>query len=262
MLTVISPAKTLDFTSQLPTSKHTMPEFLEHSEILVKKLSRLSQRALGDLMGISDELAALNRQRYADWSLPFSTENARPAMFTFNGEVYTGLNANTFRAGEIRFAQNHLRILSGLYGLLRPLDLIQAYRLEMGTKLATRRGRNLYEFWGDTITTAVNEALSGQKRPILVNLASNEYFKAIKPNLLDGQVLTPVFKEIKGGKSRTIATFAKQARGRMASWMIHNGIDHPDELRQFDLDGYDFKAEESSDHQLIFTRPQPLPVKA
>jgi cytoplasmic iron level regulating protein YaaA (DUF328/UPF0246 family) len=262
MLTIISPAKTLDFTSQLPTKKSTTPDFLDHSEILVKKLRRLSQRALGDLMGISDKLAALNHQRNADWSQPFTTENARQAVFAFNGDVYMGLEAGTFQAGDVSFAQKHLRILSGLYGLLRPLDLIQAYRLEMGTKLATRSGGNLYEFWGDTITAAVNESLGGQKQRSLVNLASNEYFKSIKPKLLDGHVITPVFKEIKGGKSRTIATFAKRARGRMAGWIIRDRIDHPDDLRQFDLDSYEFIADESSDDKFVFARPQPLPVNA
>jgi len=259
MLTVISPAKSLDLSPRKGTPKSTSPEFLDDAEILVKKLRGMSRRSLGALMGISPELAELNHGRYQAWTRPFTAANAKSAVLTFNGEVYTGLQAETFRARDLTFAGEHLRILSGLYGLLRPLDLMQPYRLEMGTKLATRRGKSLYDFWGDKIVTAIDETLVGHKQNVLVNLASNEYFKSVKPRQLTGRVVTPVFREIKAGKSRTIATFAKQARGRMAAWIIKNRIDDPDKLSGFDADGYQFIADESTNTELVFARPQPPP---
>lgn len=260
MLTVLSPAKSLNLEVQKQTSKFSTPEFLDEAETLVKKLRRMSRNSLSDLMGISADLADLNHARFAQWSLPFSTANAKQAVLTFNGDVYQGLQASRFKARDFAFAQDHLRILSGLYGLLRPLDLMQAYRLEMGTSLATSRGKTLYDFWGEKITTQIDETLSTHKQNVLVNLASNEYFKSVRPKLLIGRVITPVFKEIKAGKSRTIALFAKQARGKMASWMILNRIDKPEELTGFNVDKYKYVAKESTADKLVFSRPQPPPV--
>lgn len=260
MLTVLSPAKSLNLEPQTQTSKFSTPEFLDEAETLVKKLKRMSKKSLRDLMGISEDLAELNHERFNQWSRPFSTENAKQAALMFNGDVYQGLQADQFKARDLAFAQDHLRILSGLYGVLRPLDLMQAYRLEMGTSLATRSGNTLYDFWGDKITGSLNRELESHKHPELVNLASNEYFKSVNPRLLAGTVITPVFKEIKDGKSRTIALFAKQARGRMAAWMIQKRTDQPDQLCEFNLDGYEYQPDESTTDKLTFSRPQPPPV--
>lgn len=260
MLAVLSPAKSLNLEAQKQTSKFSQPEFLDEAETLVKKLRRMSRKSLSNLMGISADLADLNHARFAEWSRPFSTENAKQAVLTFNGDVYQGLQATRFKARDLAYAQDHLRILSGLYGLLRPLDLMQAYRLEMGTSLATPRGKTLYHFWGEKIAAKIEEELSTHKQNVLVNLASNEYFKSVKPGLLSGRIITPVFKEVKDGKSRIIALFAKQARGKMAGWMILNRIDKPEELTQFNVDQYKYNAKESTDAKLVFTRPQPPPV--
>jgi len=261
MLIVISPAKSLDLNPQSQVSKSTMPEFLDDAAILVKKLRRLSRPALSKLMDLSDDLAQLNHRRYAEWSEPFTSDNAKQAVLTFSGAVYIGLDAAKYRAADFTYAQSHLRILSGLFGILRPLDLIQPHRLEMGTKLATRRGKNLYDFWGEKLTTAINDGLEGHRHPTLVNLASNEYFKSVKPRLLRGSVITPVFREVKAGKSRTIATFAKQARGRMVSWIIRNRIDNPADLFRFNADGYQYIEAESTEDRPVFSRPQPAPVR-
>tara|TARA_R110002111_G_scaffold262694_1_gene340136 strand:+ start:63926 stop:64717 length:792 start_codon:yes stop_codon:yes gene_type:complete len=260
MLTVLSPAKSLALEPQTQTSKYTTPEFLDEAERLVKKLKQMSKKSLSALMGISADLADLNHSRFNQWSRPFSTSNAKQAVLIFNGDVYQGLQAKQFKARDLAFAQDHLRILSGLYGVLRPLDLMQAYRLEMGTSLSTPRGKSLYDFWGDKITESLNRDLAKHKQKALVNLASNEYFKGVKPRVLDGPVITPVFKEIKDGKSRTIALFAKQARGRMAAWMIQNRVDAPAQLTDFNLDGYEYQADESTADKLTFSRPQPPPV--
>ncbi|WP_339686685.1 peroxide stress protein YaaA [Gimesia maris] len=260
MLTVLSPAKSLNQEPQKQTSKFSTPEFLDEAETLVKKLRRMSKKSLRELMGISEDLAALNHERFNQWARPFSTENAKQAALMFNGDVYQGLQAEQFKARDLAFAQDHLRILSGLYGVLRPLDLMQAYRLEMGTSLSTRSGNSLYDFWGEKITRSLNQELETHQHQELINLASNEYFKSVKPRLLSGPVITPVFKEIKDGKSRTIALFAKQARGRMAAWIIQNRIDQPDQLSDFNLDGYEFQADESTSAKLTFSRPQPPPV--
>lgn len=260
MLTVLSPAKSLNLEPQKQTSKYSTPEFLEEAETLVKKLKRMSRKSLSDLMDISDDLAELNHGRFNEWSCPFTTDNAKQAVLTFNGDVYQGLQASQFKARDLAFAQDHLRILSGLYGVLRPLDLMQAYRLEMGTSLTTRQGKSLYDFWGDKITEALKSDLAKQKQQALVNLASNEYFKSVIPKLLGCPVITPVFKEIKDGKSRTIALFAKQARGRMAAWIILNRIDTPEKLTEFNLDGYEYQPDESKADKLTFSRPQPPPV--
>ncbi len=261
MLILLSPAKTLDLSPQQQTQTFTEPQFPDDAQQLIKKLRGLSMKALGELMGISSDLARLNRDRYAEWSLPFTPQNAKQAVLTFDGEVYTGLAASSFRAADLKFAQSHLRILSGLYGVLRPLDLMQAYRLEMGTRLATRRGKDLYDFWGDRISQSINADLAQQKHRVLVNLASQEYFKAVRPQQVDGRVVAAVFREIKAGKSRTIATFAKQARGRMAAWIIRNRIVDPADLNQFDEAGYQYVAAESTADAIVFSRPQPPPPR-
>ncbi len=260
MLIVLSPAKTLDLSPQTQTSKCTTPEFLDEAEILVKKLRGMSRRALGELMGISPELAELNQRRYQSWARPFTPENAKQAVLAFDGEVYWGLKAKTFRSKDLDFAQSHLRILSGLYGMLRPLDLMQPYRLEMGTKLAVRRCKSLYDFWTEKVTQAANDVLSAQRNGVLLNLASNEYVKALNRKQLDGRVVTAVFREIKNGKSRTIATFAKQARGMMAAWAIRNRTTDPAELVDFSDAEYEYVPGESTEHELVFARLQPPPV--
>ncbi|VAX40086.1 UPF0246 protein YaaA [hydrothermal vent metagenome] len=262
MLTVISPAKSLDLTPQKKISKFTQPDFLDESEHLSKKLQQMSQKELSKLMGISQKLSELNHQRYAQWSTPFTPDNAKQAILTFNGDVYTGLAATTFQARDFTFAQKHLRILSGLYGVLKPLDLMQPYRLEMGTKLSTQQGKTLYDFWGSKITMALNNELATHKQRVLINLASNEYFKSVKTKELGARVVAPVFKEVKGGKSRIIALFAKKARGKMAAWIIQNRVESPNELTKFNVEGYEFQKDESTEEKFIFVRPQPIPVSA
>lgn len=262
MLTVLSPAKTLNLEPQKQTKKFTQPVFLEEAKSLVDTLQKMSQKKLGALMSISENLAELNHQRYSDWTTPFTIENAKQSVLTFNGDVYDGLNAAEFKAADLKFAQDHLRMLSGLYGILRPLDLMQAYRLEMGTDLKTRKGKNLYDFWGTRITDAINAEMESHTHPILVNLASNEYFKSVQTKQLVGSVVSPVFKEVKDGKSRTIALFAKRARGRMAAWMIKNRINAPKDLTEFNEDGYKFLAKESDEKRLVFSRKQPPPVNS
>ena len=254
MITVISPAKKLDFDSPLPTMDVTTPDFLGQSRKLNKILREYPELDLMELMHISKNIAELNVQRNKQWKTPFTTKNARPALLAFKGDVYQGLDAATMKPADLKFSQKHLRILSGLYGLLRPLDLMQAYRLEMGTKLANASGNNLYEFWGETLTNKLNEELSSQRSKFLINLASNEYFKAVKPRLLDGEVITPAFKERKNGTYKMIGIFAKKARGLMSRYMIKNRIDQPEELKSFDLDGYAFNEKLSNDSNWVFTR--------
>lgn len=256
MLAVISPAKTLDFESPLPAVPVTEPAFLDRSQALISVLRDKSVQEIASLMGLSDKLAALNVARYQDWQLPFSPDNARPAVLAFKGDVYQGLKADTLSAADHAWAQDHLRILSGLYGLLRPLDLIQPYRLEMGIGLSTPAGRNLYEFWGETLTAALNEALAAQGDRLLVNLASTEYFKAVKPKRLAGEIVTPVFKDRKNGQYKIISFFAKRARGLMAAHIIENRIASVDGLRAFDRSGYAFRPELSTANELLFTREE------
>ncbi len=261
MLIVISPAKTLDCSLQKLTKKFTEPQFLDEAEMLVKKMRKMSAGSLSELMSISDELAQLARERFTHWSRPFTPTNAKQALLAFRGEAYTGLAGDEFRAKDFSYAQDHLRILSGLYGTLRPLDLIQPYRLEMGTKIATRSGKHLYDFWGDKIFVALSDVLATHKHPALVNLASNEYFKSVRPHLRSTRIITPIFKEIKGGKSRTIATFAKRARGVMASWIIRSRVENPNKLPEFSSDGYEFIPDESSKDRFVFARLQPAPPR-
>ncbi|HEA29274.1 MAG TPA: peroxide stress protein YaaA [Leeuwenhoekiella sp.] len=254
MKIVVSPAKSLDFESKLPTSRATQPQFLQEAETLNKKLERKTKAEVGKLMSISDKLAELNYQRYKDFKTPFTKKNARPAMYAFDGDVYTGLDAYNIPVNKIDKLQDTLRILSGLYGILRPLDLMQAYRLEMGTKLKSGHSDNLYEFWGEKITEAINAELKDDE--LFLNLASKEYFKSIKEDKLKVPIITPVFKDYKNGKLKIIAFYAKKARGLMARYIIDKDVETLDDLKGFNYDGYGF-SEEYSDlekNELVFVR--------
>ena len=252
MLIVLSPAKSLDLDTPSSTPQTTLPDFTKRAEQLIGVLRDLSPGQVGDLMHISDQLATLNVARYASWTLDHS--DGYQAAMAFNGDVYAGLDARSLAPRAIAFAQRHLRILSGLYGLLRPLDLIHPYRLEMGTKLATPAGKDLYAFWGETITQALNAELATTKSTALVNLASEEYFKSVKPKLLDVPVITPVFEDWKNGKYKIISFFAKRARGMMARYAAQNGITDPQQLKAFDVDGYAFEPAASKEREWVFRR--------
>jgi cytoplasmic iron level regulating protein YaaA (DUF328/UPF0246 family) len=256
MLIALSPAKklNLDYRSDSPTSRYSLPRQLDHSERLNQRLRELSEQDLQQLMHISPKLAAENHRRYHAWQTPFTTSNAKQALLMFQGDVYVELQAATFSDAEFAFAQDHLRILSGLYGLLRPLDLIQPYRLEMGTRLDNERGRNLYEFWGDRITDLLNDDLAAQGDDILINLASNEYFKSVRPKQLDGRIITPSFKENRDGKWRIIGTVAKKLRGLMASHIIREQLSDAEDLKAFVQRGYRYNEALSNDDEWVFTR--------
>ena len=254
MLVVVSPAKNLDYITPVTTELFSQPALLDDTQSLLKVCQTLTPADLSSLMGISDKLALLNAERFATFEMPFTSENARQAAFAFNGDVYTGLDTRSLSAIELDYAQQYLRILSGLYGVLRPLDLMQPYRLEMGTKLATEKGKNLYEYWGETITDNLNETLAEQEQQILVNLASTEYFSAVKPKALNAQIITPVFKDEKNGKVKIISFYAKKARGLMARFIIQNRIDNVAQLSEFDTAGYRFAPEQSTATSLIFVR--------
>ena len=256
MIIVISPAKTLDFESSPITQEHTQPDFLDDSAQLIDELRKLEPDQIGKLMSISPKLAILNSNRYFAWKRPFNMDNAKQAVLAFKGDVYTGLDADTLTAAELAFAQNHLRILSGLYGVLRPLDLIQAYRLEMGTQFKNPRGNNLYEFWGDKITQALNQDLKKQKTNILINLASIEYFQSIQPNKLNARIITPIFKDQKNGVYKIISFFAKKARGLMNRYIIQNKLTDPENIKRFDFAGYRFSEDASNQDEWIFTRAE------
>ncbi len=256
MLVVVSPAKNLDYDSPLPTEKYSQPELLTHSQILIERCKQLSPADISSLMGISDKLAGLNTARFTQWQMPFTTTNARPAVLAFNGDVYSGFDAKTLSDKDFDYAQQHMRILSGLYGLLKPLDLMQAYRLEMGTKLANERGTNLYQFWGDIITTRLNQALAEQGDNSLVNLASNEYFKSVNKKTFTGEIITPAFKDWKNGQYKMISFFAKKARGLMARYIIENQINDLDGLKAFDVAGYGYNEAFSQGNDIVFTRKQ------
>ena len=256
MLIVVSPAKTLDYESPLATQNYTQPELTEHSAELIEVCRKLTPVDIASLMKVSDKIAGLNAARFAEWQPEFTTDNARQAILAFKGDVYTGLAAETLSEEGFAYAQQHLRMLSGLYGLLRPLDLMQPYRLEMGTKLANPRGTNLYQFWGDIITDKLNAALAEQGDKVLVNLASNEYFKSVKPKKLDAQLITPVFKDYKNGNYKVISFYAKKARGMMARYILDSKIDSVEGLKQFDVVGYYFVPAESTDKELVFKRDE------
>ncbi|MFC0446403.1 peroxide stress protein YaaA [Pseudidiomarina halophila] len=256
MLVVLSPAKNLDYESPLPTEEYSQPRLLEYAQELVDRCESLSPQELGSLMKISDKLAGLNAARFADWHQPFTPDNARPALFAFDGDVYSGLQAEKMSDETIAFAQEHLRILSGLYGVLRPLDLMQPYRLEMGTKLDTARGKNLYEFWGNVITDMLNEDLRASDSDVLVNLASQEYFSSVDPKHLKAEIITPVFKDEKNGEYKVISFWAKKARGAMARFIMTEAVSDVAELKQFNANGYRFNAEQSTDTELVFQRAE------
>ena len=252
MKIVISPAKSLDFTSVVPTKNYTNASFLEQAEKLNTILKKKSPKQLSKLMSISDKLGELNWQRNQDWTLPFTLENSRQAIYAFKGTVYEGLDAYSIPQEKLDQLHDKLRILSGQYGILKPLDLMQAYRLEMGTKLKIGRKDNLYQFWGESITKALNEELKDDE--VFVNLASNEYFKVVNPKLLKVPIITPVFKDYKNGNLKMISFFAKKARGMMVRYIIDNDIDNVENIKGFDYDRYAFDSNLSTENQLVFTR--------
>lgn len=255
-MAILSPAKTLDYGPQSLVSRKTKPGFLKDSEELIAVVKQLTPKALGKLMGISEKLAELNHARFQAWEVPFPKGEAKQALLAFKGDVYQGFEFERFTAEDWSFAQDHLRILSGLYGLLRPLDQMLPYRLEMGTKLGTERGKDLYEFWGTQLTESLNKALKKQGDDVLINLASNEYFGAVKPAALKGRVVTPVFKDTKNGKLKIISFHAKRARGMMADFVIRNGLKKVEDLKAFDTADYGFDAGLSNEDTLVFTRAE------
>jgi len=257
MIITLSPSKGQDFETPALTKKYSRPADLKASELLIKELRKIKSDRLQELMDVSRNIAELNVGRYKSFKTPFTPKNARQALLAFKGDVYAGIDVEHFDAEDFDYAQDHLRILSGLYGCLRPLDLIQPYRLEMKTKLQNPRGENLYQFWGEQITNRLNKALKKQQPPILVNLASNEYFKSVKPQLLQGELLTINFKETKNGKTRVVAIFAKRARGMMADYIIRNRIEEPAGIKKFRKGGYRFSKDLSDERQWTFERPQP-----
>ena len=256
MLTVISPAKTLDFESPALTDEFSQPAHLTQSRKLMRQLRKLSSPDLSKLMNVSSGIADLNVERNRRWKTPFTRDNAKQALFAFRGDVYIGLDADSMNADNIQFAQKHLRVLSGLYGLLRPLDLMQPYRLEMGSRLATDQGTNLYQFWDMRITKALNAELRAIDSKVLLNLASNEYFKAIKSKSLRGQIITPVFKDYHQGKYQIIGFFAKKARGLMARHIIDEQINEVEDIKNFSREGYIYDPSLSNKAEWVFTRKQ------
>jgi len=254
MIVTLSPAKTLDFDSKCLTSNYSSPEFVSDSKILINRLKKISQDDLCSLMSISEKLAKLNYDRYRSWSLPFDVNNSRQALLAFKGDVYTGFNLESWKASDFNFAQNRLRILSGLYGILKPLDLIQAYRLEMGTALDNKRGKNLYDFWGKKLTNSINACIKETKSKALVNLASNEYANAIELKSINAEVITPTFKDHKNGKYKFISFYAKKARGMMADFIIQNKVREPSKLLSFNCGGYYYCPEQSSPNLPVFLR--------
>jgi cytoplasmic iron level regulating protein YaaA (DUF328/UPF0246 family) len=250
MLIVISPAKKLDYTSAVNSPLTTQPALLDHSKELAQGLKTLAPQDVSSLMSLSDKLGALNFERFQEWQTPFTKDNARPAVLAFKGDVYQGLDADSMSDEDLRWAQDHLRILSGLYGLLRPLDLMQAYRLEMGTKFANPRGGDLYQFWGDIITDELNKT----DYSVLVNLASNEYFKSVRKKAIGARIITPVFMDKKNDKYKIISFYAKKARGLMSSYIIRNRITEVEQIKKFDTDGYSYNAALSDADQWVFVR--------
>ncbi|MCE6003786.1 peroxide stress protein YaaA [Acinetobacter junii] len=256
MLALISPAKTLDYETALPTDTYTQPRLLEQSQQLIDVCRKLSATEIASLMTVSEKIANLNVERFRDWNAEFDFSNARQALFAFKGDVYTGLDAYHLKDHDIDFAQQHLRMLSGLYGLLRPLDLMMPYRLEMGTKLKNSRGNNLYEFWGSIITDQINQDLAEIDAKLLVNLASDEYYKSVNEKKIRAEIIKPVFLDQKNGKYKVISFYAKKARGLMARYLIENKLSQVEQLKAFDSEGYYFDAESSSDKELVFKRDE------
>ncbi len=254
MLILLSPAKSLDYKTPPHVATYTQPAFLDRSAALISQLRALSPAEIAGLMDLSDQLALLNFNRYADWTQPFTPENAKQAVLAFDGDVYDGLAAKTLSAADLDFAQQHVRILSGLYGILRPLDLMQPYRLEMGTKFANAGGKDLYAFWGEALLEAINADLDAMPRPVAVNLASEEYFKAAVGRKIRGEVIQPVFEDWSNGRYRIVSFFAKRARGLMTRYAVVNRLDEPEGLKGFDADGYAFAAAASDEKAWVFRR--------
>jgi cytoplasmic iron level regulating protein YaaA (DUF328/UPF0246 family) len=256
MLAILSPAKTLDYKTPLPTKKSSDPQFIQESSKLIRQLRELSPGDLSEKMKISDKLAQLNAQRYAAWRPCFDTDDARPAIHAFKGDVYQGLDAPTLSARDHNYAQKHLRILSGLHGLLRPLDRIRPYRLEMGTRLKTTQGKNLYDFWGSKVTEALNSAIREQSHRALINLASNEYVNVIQAESIEARMINVSFLDYKNGAYKFLSFYGKRARGSMARYMIDHRVKTLKQLRAFDYDGYRFSEERSEGDDWVFTRKQ------
>jgi cytoplasmic iron level regulating protein YaaA (DUF328/UPF0246 family) len=254
MLILLSPAKSLDYETPVEGISHTQPQFVSQSAQLIEVLKTQSPAQIASLMDLSDKLAALNVARYEAWRPKFTAKNAKQAILAFNGDVYDGLDAKTLKGKDLDWAQEHVCILSGLYGVLRPLDWMQAYRLEMGTALANPRGKNLYQFWDSTIASYLNDRLSKDKAPVVVNLASQEYFKAVDTKVLKARIIECVFEDYKGGKYKVISFFAKRARGLLARYAIQKQIKNPEKLKDFNLDGYGFFAEASNENRWVFRR--------
>ena len=254
MLAIISPAKTLDFESAVKNFSVSQPHFTDYSEQLIEVCRKLSPQDLSSLMSISDKLAGLNVARFGEWTKIHNENNSRAALFAFKGDVYTGLDADSLSEDDVIFTQSHLRMLSGLYGLLKPLDLMQPYRLEMGTKLANPKGKDLYAFWGNVITQAVQQAIDEQGDNVLINLASDEYYKSVKENQLNAQIIKPVFLDNKNGKYKVISFYAKKARGLMCRYLIQNRLTEIEQLKEFDLGGYWFDSTSSTETEFVFKR--------
>jgi len=257
MIITLSPSKGQDFESATPSTLFTLPDQLADSQLLVEEARKLDMEAVRELMGVSENISTLNVQRFKDWELPFTPKNSKAALYAFKGDVYSGIEKDKYDDNDLAYAQDHLRILSGLYGALRPMDLIQPYRLEMKTRLENPRGENLYQFWGERITEKLNESLEQQQEKTLINLASNEYYKSVKPKLINGRILNVNFKEVKDGKSRILAVYAKKARGMMADFILRNRIEQAEDIKDFGTANYKFSSEESSQDNWVFTRPQP-----
>ena len=254
MITVLSPSKTQDFEDELSCSTHTQPVFLKETRTLAKSLQKLSEKKLASLMNISPKLAHLNAQRFQSFRTPFTLQNARQALLAFRGDVYQGFELASYKKGDFLAAQKFLRILSGFYGLLAPLDLIQPYRLEMKTKLATEKSKDLYEFWGEKITKQLNKDLHETKSTFLINLASQEYYHALQPENIEAKIVTPVFKEKKGQTVKVVALFAKRARGMMADFIVRERLKHPEALKDFHVGGYRYMSSLSKENEYIFVR--------
>lgn len=254
MLMIISPAKKLDYETPIATKRFSRPDMLDDSETLIDVLTTKSPHDLQKLMGISPALAELNTERYHAWAQPFNPSNSRQSAYAFKGDTYVGLEVESFTEKQLDYAQEHLRILSGLYGVLRPLDLMQAYRLEMGTKLAVGSAKNLYEFWDEKITDKINNQLEKTSSKLLINLASNEYFKSVKTNEIKAEVITPIFKDWSKNQYKMIGFYAKKARGSMAAWLLKSKAKTMNKLIQFNADGYQYSAELSTRTAPVFLR--------
>ncbi|MFB6265285.1 MAG: peroxide stress protein YaaA [Bradymonadaceae bacterium] len=256
MLILLSPSKRLDYESALPTDTYTQPEFLDDAETLIEVLREYSLEEIRELMDISEDLAELNVGRYESFETPFTPENAKQSIFAFDGDVYRDFAFEEYDESDFEFLQNHVRILSGLYGILRPLDLMQPYRLEMGTSLPNPRGEDLYDFWGDQLAESVNRALDAQEDDIILNLASNQYFDAVDRDILDGRIVSPTFKDERNGSYMVISFYLKRLRGTMSDWVVRNRIEEPSELSAFTGRNYEFSVERSTDDEPVFLRDE------